>query len=139
MLAHELRNPLAAIGNAVVLATRSGFQEHIEWSMDVITRQLKNLTHLIDDLLDVSRINRGKIELRRDVLDLTPILDSAAATVGSLIEERKHTLDLTMDRGDLWASVDSTRLEQVVVNLLNNAAKYSENGGHIRLTAKNEG
>ena len=69
MLAHELRNPLAAIGNAVSLTTRSGLQEHIDWSMDVITRQIKHLTRLIDDLLDVSRISRGKIELRKDVLD----------------------------------------------------------------------
>ena len=139
MLAHELRNPLAAIGNAVSVTTRSGLQEHIDWSMDVITRQMKHLTRLIDDLMDVSRINRGKIELRKDVLDLTPILDSAAATAKTLIEERKHTLKIEMDRGDLWANVDPTRLEQVVVNLLNNAAKYSENGGHIRLTARNDG
>ena len=72
----------------------AGVQEHIEWAMDVITRQMKHLTRLIDDLLDVSRITRGKIELRRDVLDLTPILDSAAATARPLIEERKHTLEL---------------------------------------------
>ena len=139
MLAHELRNPLSAIGNAVTLSTRSGLQEHIEWSMEVITRQMRHLTRLIDDLLDVSRINRGKIELRREVLDLTPILEGAAATAGPLIDERKHTLQVAMDRGDLWADVDPTRLEQVVVNLLNNAAKYSEDGGNILLWARHEG
>jgi PAS domain S-box-containing protein len=139
MLAHELRNPLSAIGNAMAFTARSGPQEPIEWAMDVINRQMRHLTHLIDDLLDVSRINRGKIDLRRGVLELSPILDSALATAGPLIEERKHTLEVAIDRGDLWAEVDPTRLEQVAVNLLNNAAKYSDNGGYIRLSARAEG
>ena len=81
MLAHELRNPLAAIGNAVSVTSRTGKKEHVDWSIDVITRQMNHLTRLIDDLLDVSRINRGKIELRKELVDATPILDSAAATV----------------------------------------------------------
>ncbi len=139
MLAHELRNPLAAIGNAVGVTTRGGQQEHVGWAMDVITRQMRHLTRLIDDLLDVSRISRGKIELRKGVVDATPILDSAAATVRPLVEERKHTLDVSIDRGNLWVDVDPTRVEQVVVNLLNNAAKYSDNAGHIRFSARNEG
>jgi PAS domain S-box-containing protein len=139
MLAHELRNPLAAIGNAVGVTTRSGHKEHTDWAMDVIRRQLEHLTRLIDDLLDVSRISRGKIELRKDVVDATTILDSAVATVGPLVEERKHTLDVSIDRGNLWVDGDPTRLEQVVVNLLNNAAKYSENAGHIDLEALNQG
>ena len=137
MLAHELRNPLAAIGNAVKLL-EAGFAEHAEWSMDVIGRQMHHLTRLIDDLLDVSRISRGKIELRRDLIDATPILESAAATVKALVEERKHTLEVAIDRGNLWVGADPTRLEQVVVNLLNNAAKYSENSGRIRLEARSE-
>jgi PAS domain S-box-containing protein len=139
MLAHELRNPLAAIGNAVRLSSRAGANEHVEWSMGVITRQMLNLTRLIDDLMDVSRITRGKIELRRTVMDATPILESAAVTVGALVEERKHTFELILDRGGLWVDGDPTRLEQVVVNLLNNAAKYSENEGHILLSARREG
>ncbi len=138
MLAHELRNPLAAISNAVGVTTRSNHPEHLDWSMQVIARQIKHLTRLIDDLLDVSRISRGKIELRRDVLDATPILDSAVATVRPLADERKHTFDVRIDRGNLWVNADPTRLEQVVVNLLNNAAKYSENGGHIELTARRD-
>ena len=92
---------------------------------------MKHLTRLIDDLLDVSRISRGKIALRRDVFDMTPIIESAVATVKPLIEERKHTLHVSIDRGNLWVNADPTRLEQVVVNLLNNAAKYSENEGHV--------
>ena len=139
MLAHELRNPLAAIGNAVSLSTLSGLQEHIDWSMEVITRQIRHLTRLIDDLLDVSRITRGKIQLRRRVLEATPVLESAIETVRPLIEARKHVLDLAIDRGDLWVDADPTRLEQVVVNLLNNAAKYSENEGRIWLIAAREG
>ncbi|WP_435011153.1 ATP-binding protein [Tundrisphaera lichenicola] len=139
MLAHELRNPLSAIGNAVNVTKRSGLQEHVEWSMEVIDRQMSHLTRLIEDLMDVSRINRGKIELRRDVMDVTPILDSAAATVRPLAEERKHTLEVAIDRKNLWANVDPTRLEQVVVNLLNNAAKYSENTGHVLLSAETQG
>jgi CheY-like chemotaxis protein/nitrogen-specific signal transduction histidine kinase len=138
-LAHELRNPLAAMGNAVALSTRSRLQEHIAWSMEVINRQIKHLARLIDDLLDVSRINSGKIELRRDLLDATPILDSAVETVRPLADKRKHELSVSIDRGNLWVNADPTRLEQVVTNLLTNAAKYTENGGHISLTAGHEG
>ena len=138
MLAHELRNPLSAIGNAVKVASKTDAREHIVWSMEVITRQMQHLSRLIDDLLDVSRITRGKIELRRGVMDATPILESAASTVRTLVEERKHTLELAIEPGNLWVNVDPTRLEQIFVNLLNNAAKYSENGGHIRLSARRE-
>ncbi|QDV35035.1 hybrid sensor histidine kinase/response regulator [Tautonia plasticadhaerens] len=138
MLSHELRNPLAAIGNAVRLAERSDAGEDLAWSLGVISRQQRHLSRLIDDLLDVSRIARGKIRLRRDTLEVTPILESAAATVAALVEERNHTLELDLDRGTLWAKVDPTRLEQVVVNLLTNAAKYSEDGGHIRLSGRVE-
>ncbi|WP_435021364.1 PAS domain S-box protein [Tundrisphaera sp. TA3] len=139
MLAHELRNPLAAIGNAVLLSSRSDAKEQHDWSNQVISRQMQHLSRLIDDLMDVSRITRGKIALRRDVIEATPILESAAATVRTLVDERKHTLELDIDRGKLWVDADPTRLEQVVVNLLNNAAKYSENAGRIVLSASAEG
>ncbi|MHC5537405.1 sensor histidine kinase, partial [Singulisphaera rosea] len=139
MLAHELRNPLSAVGNAVSLLKVSDAPEHISFARSVIARQMQHLTRLIDDLLDVSRISRGKITLRKDLIEATPILDSAAECVESLVEERKHTLDVAIDRGQLWVDADPTRLEQVVVNLLNNAAKYSENAGRIRLSAFNEG
>jgi PAS domain S-box-containing protein len=139
MLAHELRNPLAAISNAVMVTQQAGFHEHIEWSMEVINRQLRHLSRLIDDLLDVSRITRGKIELRRSVVEATAILEAAVETIGPLIEARKHTLDLALDRGKLWVKVDPTRLEQIVVNLLSNAAKYSKNQSRIWLTAGRQG
>ena len=138
MLAHELRNPLAAITNAVAFAVRVEHGDHLTWAINMITRQLKHLTRLIDDLLDISRISRGKIELRRDILDVAPSLDAAIETVRRLIEERKHTLHDGDQPGNLWANVDPTRLEQVVENLLTNAAKYSDNGGEIWLSANLE-
>jgi PAS domain S-box-containing protein len=138
-LAHELRNPLAAISNAVMLMSMSESKEHRDYSTESIKRQSSHLSRLIDDLLDISRINLGKIDLRREVIDATAILDSAALTVKPLVEQRKHTLAVTIDRGNLWVDADPTRLEQVVVNLLNNAAKYSEDGGHIWFSAGHEG
>ena len=139
MLGHELRNPLAAISNAATLITLTDVKEHRDYAMDAIQRQTRHLSRIIEDLLDISRINLGKFELRREILDASPILDSAAQTVKTLVEVRGHTLDVTIDRGNLWVDADPTRLEQVVVNLLNNAAKYSEDGGHIRLSAGHEG
>jgi PAS domain S-box-containing protein len=139
MLAHELRNPLSAVGNAVTVLKMSSNAADVGFAQDVITRQMRHLTRLIDDLLDVSRISRGKIELRREVVEATPILDSATESVRPLIGERKHSLEVDVERGELWVDADPTRLEQVVVNLLNNAAKYSENSGRIRLSARNEG
>ena len=87
MLAHELRNPLAAIATAVQLAFRSAHDEHLEWSKDVIGRQAKHLARLIDDLLDVSRINRGKIQLRKERIDLAPIIKQAVESVQPLIDD----------------------------------------------------
>ncbi len=122
-----------------MLLTLTDIKEHRDYSTQSIQRQTGHLSRLIDDLLDISRINFGKIELRREILDATPILDSAAQTAKTLVEEREHSFDMTIDRGNLWVDADPTRLEQVVVNLLNNAAKYSENGGHIQLSAGHEG
>lgn len=138
MLAHELRNPLAAISNAAQITKRSGSSEHREWSQQVIESQVKNLARMIDDLLDVSRITRGKIELRRQHLRLATIIGSAVESVRPLLEERKHRFDLELDAGDLAVLGDPTRLEQVLVNLLSNAVKYTEAGGRIGLTVRGE-
>jgi PAS domain S-box-containing protein len=138
-LAHELRNPLAAISNAVLLMDMSDSKQHRDYSTATIKRQNSHLSRLIDDLLDVSRINQGKLGLRREILDATVILDSAVQTVEPLVAERQHTLDMIIDRGNLWVDADPTRLEQIIINLLTNAAKYSENGGHICLSAGHEG
>jgi PAS domain S-box-containing protein len=139
MLAHELRNPLACISNAVQLLRTPEAAEHAEWSTEVIERQVKHLGRLIDDLLDVSRITRGKIELRKERIDASPVIESALEAVRPLIQERKHELAVSFTPGTLWCEADPTRLEQMLINLLANAAKYTEAGGHIRLTARNDG
>ena len=138
MLAHELRNPIAAIHNAVRISKVSGPQEQPDWSMEVINRQVKNLGRLIDDLLDVSRITRGKIRLRTEIIDAAPILSSAVESVKGLMEERKHELTVSFRPG-LHLKADPTRLEQIIVNLLANAAKYTESGGRVWLSAAQEG
>lgn len=137
MLAHELRNPLAVVGNAVHLLRRG--EEHREWAGGMIERQVKHLGRLIDDLLDVSRISRGKIQLRIERLDATTTLRGAVESVRRLIEQREHELIVSLPADGLWVDADPTRLEQVVVNLLTNAAKYTEPGGHIWLSAQREG
>jgi signal transduction histidine kinase len=102
--------------------------------MEVIGRQVRHLVRLIDDLLDVSRITRGKIELRRATVDAEKVLAGAVAAVRGFVEDRRHRLDVSCEPG-LYLEADPTRLEQIVVNLLTNAAKYTEPGGEIRLTA----
>ena len=139
MLAHELRNPLAAISNAAQLAKRSNSTEHREWSQEVIEAQVKNLSRMIDDLLDVSRITLGKIQLQTQTLNLGHVINSAVEAARPLIEERKHRLTVDLGAGPLRVEGDPTRLEQVFVNLLNNAAKYSESSGHITLSAQARG
>lgn len=139
MLAHELRNPLAAIRNAVTLAARSGAKEDLEWSRDVTARQVKNFAHLIDDLMDVARITQGKIQLNKRVVDALPVLRNAIETVRPLVEERKHELTLSFTSTDMRLEADTVRLEQMIVNLLTNAAKYTPAGGRIRLSAGMEG
>ena len=138
MLAHELRNPLAAISNAVELARRSTSEDHRSWSWEVVDHQCKHLGRLVDDLLDVSRITRGKIQLRRELVEVAPIVERAAEAARSLAAERSHQLVISAPRG-LWLESDPTRLEQVLVNLLTNAAKYTEPGGRIELVARGEG
>ncbi len=138
MLAHELRNPLSAISNAAALIDYAGpLPESIVCGMEIIGRQVKHLVRLIDDLLDVSRITRGKIQLRKAAIDAYAVLDSAVESVRTFIEERRHQLNLSYHPG-LMLEADPTRLEQIVVNLLNNAAKYTEGGGRIWLTARRE-
>ncbi len=139
MLAHELRNPLAAVNNAVTVLKTSDDAENRDWAGDVVERQVKQLTRLIDDLLDVSRITSGKIRLHKEWIDAGPILDQAVESAAPLIRERKHRLHVAIDRGCLPLRVDPTRLEQIVVNLLTNAAKYTETEGQIALTARLDG
>jgi PAS domain S-box-containing protein len=139
MLAHELRNPLSAISNAVQLAKRDDCQVGQDWNQEVLERQVRHLARLIDDLLDVSRVSRGKIELRWQTLDLVAVLRAAVETVRPVIEERKHRLDVALPAVVLPVRGDPTRLEQIAVNLLTNAAKYTASGGRIWLSVGREG
>jgi PAS domain S-box-containing protein len=138
MLAHELRNPLASISSALQLFGRLETERELEWAKDVIQRHVRHLARLIDDLLDISRITRGKIRLRKEPVNLSPIVSSAVEVVRPLIEERKHELGVSLTR-TLRLEADPLRLEQILVNLLTNAAKYTEAGGHIGLSARPEG
>ncbi len=139
MLAHELRNPLAAVNNAVTVLKHSPDDESRNWAGDVVERQVQQLVHLIDDLLDVSRITSGKIRLRKEFVDAGSVLDQALESARPLIDARRQTLTVSVDRGRLPLHVDATRVGQIAVNLLTNAAKYTDSGGHIQLSARREG
>jgi PAS domain S-box-containing protein len=140
MLAHELRNPLAPIRNALhIMKQPAANGAVLGQSRDMAERQVQHMARLLDDLLDVSRISRGKIELRKDLLDLASVLNRTAEAVRPLIEERGHEFSIALPAGPLRVEGDATRLEQVMTNLLNNAAKYTDPGGRIALSASREG
>ncbi len=139
MLAHELRNPLAAIEGAVRLSRQTGLEEHREWAAEVVQRQTRQLSRLIDDLLDISRINSGKIHLRRERLDLATVVTRAVDTIRPAVDARGHDLAVTIEGGPHHLDADPTRLEQVLVNLLANAAKYTPDRGRLGLSARREG
>jgi len=139
-LAHELRNPLAPIRTAVeILRHESTDAGELEWARDVIDRQAQQLTRLVDDLLDVSRITTGKLALRMEPLELSKVVHLAIETSRPLIEQRRHDLQLDLPSGKVVVKGDATRLAQVLANLLNNAAKYTDPGGSIRLSAQVQG
>jgi PAS domain S-box-containing protein len=136
MLAHELRNPLAPIRNALQLMKMSGETGPVvEPPRQLMERQVQQLVRLVDDLLDVSRITRGKIQLRKEPVELATVMTQALETSRSLLDSRKHELTVTLPPEPLWLEADLTRLAQVFANLLNNAAKYTDEGGHIWLSA----
>jgi signal transduction histidine kinase len=137
MLAHELRNPLAPILNAVQLMRKKALADpQLLWSREVIERQLAHLTRLVDDLLDVSRITRGKINLSRETVELADLVARAVETVQPLIAERGHQLTLDVAEPSIRVFGDPLRLTQALGNVLSNAAKYTENGGRIGLVAR---
>ncbi len=140
MLAHELRNPLSSIQNAAHLIRHASLPpERSAWAKDIILNQVKHLAHLVDDLLDVARITRDKIQLREEEVDLARVLNRAGDVVRPMIEERRHQFRVEVEPGPLLVSGDPTRLEQVFTNLLTNAAKYTDPGGRIEMTAGREG
>ena len=133
-LAHELRNPLAPIRNAVrVLEQPEIDDRQRRWGRDVISRQVRNMALLLDDLLDVSRITRGKLELKRCDVTLGAVLASAVEIARPLIDTKRHRLTLRVPHGEIGLHVDPLRLSQVIGNLLTNAAKYTDPEGEIRL------
>ncbi|MEP7271439.1 MAG: ATP-binding protein, partial [Acidobacteriota bacterium] len=140
MLAHELRNPLAPITNAIQVFRGKGPPEpEFQWATEVIDRQVHQMTRLIDDLLDVSRITRGKIELRKERVDLSSVVKSAVEASQPLITKRGHVLNVTIPLRTIRLNADPTRLAQVLLNLLNNAAKYTNQGGRIWVSTDVEG
>jgi PAS domain S-box-containing protein len=140
ILAHELRNPLAPIRNAVQYLGMEGLTERdVKTGRDVISRQVTIMVRLIDDLLDVSRISRNKLDIRKQRVVLAAILESAVEGSRPLILEGGHELTIRMPQEPLELDADPVRLAQVFMNLLNNAAKYTKRSGHIWLAADREG
>lgn len=140
MLAHELRNPLAPITSAAeVLQMVARGDAKVLRAAEVITRQSRHLSALVDDLLDVSRVTRGLVELQMGVVDLDAIVESAVEQARPLLESKQHSLTVHHERGHRAVIGDRNRLVQVLVNLLNNAAKYTPDGGIIALTVHNDG
>ena len=136
MLGHELRNPLSPIVTALRLM-RMRTEGGTVREQNIIARQVDHLVRLVDDLLDISRITRGKIELKKQTVRVADVLSSAAEMANFLLDQRHHRLTVDVDPALVW-HVDATRLAQVVSNLLTNAARYTAAGGHIELTATRE-
>jgi PAS domain S-box-containing protein len=139
-LAHELRNPLAPIRQGAALAAHPGATpDKVQWGLAVIERQTAHMARLLDDLLDVSRITRGKLEVRRSRAALRTILDAAVETARPAIDAGKHALTVSLPDEEIVLDVDGLRISQVLANLLTNAAKYTSQPGAIRMTAAREG
>jgi two-component system CheB/CheR fusion protein len=139
MLAHELRNPLTPIRNALEIWRSGDVKENGEKELQMILdRQLQKMVRLVDDLLDVSRITRGMITLKKDPVDLVQLISQAVESVRPQCEERQHKISLLLPRERVFVKGDAIRLEQVVTNLLINACKYTDPGGHITVTLESE-
>jgi PAS domain S-box-containing protein len=140
MLAHELRNPLAPIVlSAEIIRVNAPADESIKWASDVIARQAAQLTRLVDDLLDVSRITLGKITLNRSALDLAPVIAQAVEATAPLFADHGHELSIDVPARPLPVRGDGARLTQIISNLLHNAAKFTRKGGRIGLRVRQDG
>jgi PAS domain S-box-containing protein len=140
LLSHELRSPLSPIVNALsILRQIRTNNPIIESAGHIIDRQVGQMVRLVDDLLDISRITKGKLRLTKEKVELRVIANHAAETARPLIEARKHEFSVALPTQPIWVEADPARMEQVVVNLLNNAAKYTDTGGLIRMTVSQEG
>ncbi len=140
ILSHELRNPLAPIRNAAqILRVTAPPLPELQWARDVIDRQVQQMTRLVDDLFDVSRITRGKMVLRKRRVDLAAVVTTTVEASRPTIEKRGHDLTVVLPPESIHLEADPTRLAQILSNLLNNAAKYTDRGGRIALTAERNG
>jgi len=140
LLSHELRNPLTPILNALgILKQLRTDDPVIQQAAGIIGRQVKQMVRLVDDLLDISRITKGKLRLTTERIDLRTVMNNAADAARPLLDARRHGFSLLLPPEPLWVEGDSGRLEQVGVNLLTNAAKYTETGGLVRMTVAREG
>lgn len=133
-LGHELRNPLAPIRNVLELMQRNS-QQHPElnWYHDILNRHVSQVTHIVDDLLEVTRISQGRLELKKQIVDISETAQTAIESTRLFIEESQHTFEVALPDQPLMLDADPTRLTQIMVNLLTNAAKYTPPGGHITL------
>jgi PAS domain S-box-containing protein len=139
MLAHELRNPLAPMRNATAVMKQGGLDaERLEWCREVLDRQVNHLSRLVDDLLDVGRISSGKVALDLSTVSVQAVLEHAAQDYSAVLESHGHVLDLVLPDAPLWLRADPARLHQVLLNLLDNAARYTPEGGTVRLTGEEE-
>ena len=140
LLSHELRSPLSPILNALnILRQMRTNDPIIEQAGNIIDRQVGQMVRLVDDLLDISRITKGKLRLTKEQVELRVVVNRAAETARPFMDARKHEFSVSLPTEPIWVEADPARLEQVVVNLLNNAAKYTDTGGLIRLTVCQEG
>lgn len=139
-LGHELRNPMAAISNATRLLRHPGVSpDQARWSQQVLEDEGRHMTRLIDDLLDLSRVARNTIELQRERVDFARIVDRMLDSTRALLEQRAHQISVSLPRGPLLLDADPVRLTQVLMNLVDNAAKYMPHGGRIEVEGRVEG
>jgi signal transduction histidine kinase len=141
MLAHELRNPLSAISMTVALLAlkQTIAQDEIKQCGALIGRQTEHLTRLVNDLMDVSRLSRGKVELERQVVDVNSVVQQAVEMTRAFTDGKQHRLDVSPSDEPLWINVDVVRMKQVISNLLHNAARYTPRGGEIELAVERDG
>lgn len=140
MLSHELRNPLAAIHNASQLLSHDDLGKHVRRDAGaILERQFSHLARILDDLLDISRISRGKLAISAEPVELREVVSDAIEAATPLITKRGHSLQVDLPTDGLWVRGDPTRLEQIVVNLLNNAAKFTPEEGNITITVEAAG
>jgi signal transduction histidine kinase len=134
-LAHELRSPLATIFSAAQVANQCAMEPPVRWALAVMERQSRQALRIIEDLFDLCAGTGGKLSLRNDVVDLADLVAAATETAGHLLAARQHRLQVSLPTGPVCLKGDPVRLTQVLTNLLSNAAKFTEPGGHIVLTA----